>query len=750
MTFNVANKFRLFLLALVAAGGTLPAVSGTDKDGFRMPPYKNASLPVDRRVEDLLSRMTLEEKILQLNQYTLGLNNNENNQGEVKDLPAEIGSVIYFDQDPSLRNAFQRRAVEESRLGIPVVFGYDVIHGFRTVGPIPLAQSCSWNADLICRFSRMVAAESRAAGVDWTFSPMLDVARDPRWGRVSEGYGEDPYAAGAYARAVVSGYQGNGDLAERSNIAACLKHYVGYGASEAGLDYAYSEISRLTLWNTYLPPFEEGVKAGAATVMSGFNDISGTPATCNGYLLTEVLRDKWGHAGFVVSDWTAIEQLMNQGVAANRKEAAMKAFNAGVDMDIIDNCYRDHLADLLREGKVAEARLDDAVRRILRLKFRLGLFERPYAEEVPREKRVLLPAYREVAEQLAEESMVLLKNDNAVLPLTSQKRIALVGPMANNRTDLLGWWWGQGMEEDVCSLADAFRAEFKGRAKVDVAEACDLDGHSLADYGDAVRRAQEADVVILCLGEKRGWSGENNPMAAISLPEGQERLLAEMKKTGKPVVLVLSAGRPLDLSCMEPLADAIIMMWQPGIPGGRPLAGILAGRINPSAKLSITFPRTAAQIPIYYNRRPSSRPAPLGFYRDMPSTPLYEFGHGLSYTTYTYGKLRVSGSAESLPAIAKTDSVVLELPVTNSGKREGRETVLWYVNDPASVVSRPVKELKHFEKASLAPGETKVFRFCVLPWRDLSYRDEEGNRVLEAGTFYVMANGQRIALEVRD
>lgn len=732
-------SFSLLLIGL----GCVVTVQAKDKRQD-VPVYKNPAMPVERRVDDLLGRMTLEEKVMQLNQYTLGLNNNENNQGEVKDIPAETGSVIYFDQDPALRNSFQRRAMTESRLGIPVLFGYDVIHGFRTVFPIPLAQSCSWNPGLVKESCSVAARESRASGVDWTFSPMLDVARDPRWGRISEGYGEDPYATGVYAAAAVEGYQGD-NLADSRNIAACLKHYVGYGASEAGLDYVYSEISRLTLWNTYLPPFEEGVRAGVATLMSGFNDISGVPATCNRYTLTEVLRHKWGFNGFVVSDWTAVRQLINQGVAADRREAAAKALMAGVDMDMIDNCYRDYLPELVREGIIPAACIDDAVRRILRLKFALGLFEKPYVEEQPREKRVLLPEYRQVADRLAEESIVLLKNDSRLLPLSGNKNIALIGPMVTNREDLLGWWWGQGVAEDVCSIQEALDKEFKDKAQILYAEGCDMEGGRRDGIAQAVEAARRADVVVICLGEMRRWSGENAPMASISLPAVQEELVAEVKRAGKPVVLVLSAGRPLDLSRLEPLADAILMMWQPGISGGKPLAGILSGRVNPSAKLSVTFPRTAAQIPIYYNRRPASRPTPLGHYRDMASTPLYEFGYGLSYTTYTYGELQASATE-----LNKTDELTLEIPVTNTGDCEGMETVMWFVSDPACTVSRPVKELKHFEKQTLKPGETRVFRFRLNPWKDLSYRDEDGNKVLEAGDYYVTVKDRRLKLALKD
>lgn len=707
-----------------------------------VPIYKDATAPIEKRVDDLLARMTTEEKIWQVNQYTLGLNNNENNVGEARTLPAEIGSVIYFDQDPQLRNALQRRAMEESRLGIPVIFGYDVIHGFRTVYPIPLAQSCSWNPELAAACSRVAARESRASGVDWTFSPMLDVAHDPRWGRVSEGYGEDPYATSVFADATVRAYQGN-DLRDPHNVAACLKHYVGYGASEAGRDYVYSEISRSTLWNTYLLPFEAGIKAGARTVMSGFNDISGVPATCNHYTLTEVLKEKWGFGGFVVSDWTAVEQLVLQGVAADNKESAEKAFNAGVDMDIIDNCYKDHLESLIKEKKVSMQRLDDAVRRILHLKFELGLFENPYTPETPREERVLLPQYRETAEKMAEETMVLLKNDNGILPLKGVKTIALIGPMIHDGENLIGWWWGQGIGEDVCTIADAMQKEFGSDVRLLCAQGCDVEGHATDDYAQALDYARTADVTVLCLGEKRRWSGENAPWASISLPHGQEALLDSLSRVGRPVVVALANGRPLDLSRIEPKATAIVEMWQPGIPGGTPLAAVLSGKVNPSGRLSISFPRSAAQIPVYYNQRPPARRNSLGYYLDMPVTPLYAFGDGLSYTTYGYGEI----TAPKL-SLAMDDSLTVSIDVTNTGSRDGKETVLWYVNDPVATISRPMKELKHFEKREIKAGGKETFTFTIVPRRDLSYRDEQGDIVLEPGDFHIFVKDKKLTINL--
>lgn len=417
---------KVLILGLCLLGVTH---SLSSKDKKSIPLYKDAKAPIEKRIDDLISRMTLEEKILQLNQYTLGRNNNVNNVGEeVKKVPSEIGSLIYFDINPELRNSMQKKAMEESRLGIPIIFGYDAIHGFRTIYPISLGQACSWNPGLVEQACAVSAQEARMSGVDWTFSPMIDVARDPRWGRVAEGYGEDPYTNGVFAAASVRGYQGD-DMSAENRMAACLKHYVGYGASEAGRDYVYTEISAQTLWDTYLLPYEMGVKAGAATLMSSFNDISGVPGSANPYIMTEILKKRWKHDGFIVSDWGAVEQLKNQGLAATKKDAARYAFNAGLEMDMMSHAYDRHLKELVEEGKVTMAQVDESVRRVLRVKFRLGLFERPYTPVTNEKDRFFRPQSMAVAAQLAAESMVLLKNDNQILPLTNKKKIAVVGKL---------------------------------------------------------------------------------------------------------------------------------------------------------------------------------------------------------------------------------------------------------------------------------------------------------------------------------
>ncbi|KAA9047670.1 beta-glucosidase [Bacteroides xylanisolvens] len=732
---------KVLILGLCLLGVTH---SLSSKDKKSIPLYKDAKAPIEKRIDDLISRMTLEEKILQLNQYTLGRNNNVNNVGEeVKKVPSEIGSLIYFDINPELRNSMQKKAMEESRLGIPIIFGYDAIHGFRTIYPISLGQACSWNPGLVEQACAVSAQEARMSGVDWTFSPMIDVARDPRWGRVAEGYGEDPYTNGVFAAASVRGYQGD-DMSAENRMAACLKHYVGYGASEAGRDYVYTEISAQTLWDTYLLPYEMGVKAGAATLMSSFNDISGVPGSANPYIMTEILKKRWKHDGFIVSDWGAVEQLKNQGLAATKKDAAQYAFNAGLEMDMMSHAYDRHLKELVEEGKVTMAQVDESVRRVLRVKFRLGLFERPYTPVTNEKDRFFRPQSMAVAAQLAAESMVLLKNNNQILPLTNKKKIAVVGPMAKNGWDLLGSWCGHGKDTDVEMLYDGLTAEFGGDAELRYAMGCKPQGNDRSGFAGALDVARWSDVVIVCLGEMLTWSGENASRSTIALPQIQEELVKELKEAGKPVILVLSNGRPLELNRMEPLCDAILEIWQPGINGARSMAGILSGRINPSGKLAMTFPYSTGQIPIYYNRRKSGR-GHQGFYKDITSDPLYPFGHGLSYTEFKYGTVTPSATK-----VKRGDKLSAEVTVTNTGSRDGAETVHWFISDPYCSITRPVKELKHFEKQFIKAGETKTFRFDIDLERDFGFVNEDGKRFLEAGEYHILVQGQTIKIELID
>ena len=732
---------KVLILGLCLLGVTH---SLSSKDKKSIPLYKDAKAPIEKRIDDLISRMTLEEKVLQLNQYTLGRNNNVNNVGEeVKKVPSEIGSLIYFDINPELRNSMQKKAMEESRLGIPIIFGYDAIHGFRTIYPISLGQACSWNPGLVEQACAVSAQEARMSGVDWTFSPMIDVARDPRWGRVAEGYGEDPYTNGVFAAASVRGYQGD-DMSAENRMAACLKHYVGYGASEAGRDYVYTEISAQTLWDTYLLPYEMGVKAGAPTLMSSFNDISGVPGSANPYIMTEILKKRWKHDGFIVSDWGAVEQLKNQGLAATKKDAARYAFNAGLEMDMMSHAYDRHLKELVEEGKVTMAQVDESVRRVLRVKFRLGLFERPYTPVTNEKDRFFRPQSMAVAAQLAAESMVLLKNDNQILPLTNKKKIAVVGPMAKNGWDLLGSWCGHGKDTDVEMLYDGLTAEFGGDAELRYAMGCKPQGNDRSGFAGALDVARWSDVVIVCLGEMLTWSGENASRSTIALPQIQEELVKELKEAGKPVILVLSNGRPLELNRMEPLCDAILEIWQPGINGARSMAGILSGRINPSGKLAMTFPYSTGQIPIYYNRRKSGR-GHQGFYKDITSDPLYPFGHGLSYTEFKYGTVTPSATK-----VKRGDKLSAEVTVTNTGSRDGAETVHWFISDPYCSITRPVKELKHFKKQLIKAGETKTFRFDIDLERDFGFVNEDGKRFLEAGEYHILVQGQTVKIELID
>ncbi|WP_205461996.1 glycoside hydrolase family 3 N-terminal domain-containing protein [Mangrovibacterium lignilyticum] len=727
----------IFILLIVVS-----CTSSENRDD-ESPVYKDKNAPIESRVRDLIGRMTIEEKIYQLTQVAFGKNMNINNiGGEMDKIPPEMGSIIYVNQDPAVRNALQKKAIEDSRLGIPILFANDIIHGFKTIYPISLGQACSWNPEIVKQACAVAAKESRSSGIDWTFSPMVDVARDPRWGRVAEGYGEDPYANAVFSIASVQGYQGD-DLGDENTIAACLKHYVGYGASEGGRDYVYTEISKQTLWDTYLPPFEAGVNAGAATIMSGFHDISGVPASANYYTLTEVLKEKWGFNGFVVSDWNSVKQLRSQGVAGSDREATLKAITAGVDMDMADGLYLENVAELIKDGSLPVARLDDAVSRVLRLKFQLALFDRPYVLEVPEEERYLLPEYLLVAEKLAEESTVLLKNEHKTLPISKKASLAIIGPMAKEQENLLGSWSAHGEAKDVISIYEAMQQEFPD-SKIIYAKGCDFEGIDKTGFSEALNVARKAEIVVLCLGEKNSWSGENASRSTISLPEIQEDLLTELSRLNKPIVLLLTNGRPLELGRIEPHCQSIVEMWQPGVVGGNPVAGIISGRINPSGKLAMTFPFATGQIPIYYNMRQQGRPR-SGKYQDITTEPLFEFTHGLSYTSFKYGELKADKDT-----ITKTEKLVIDISVSNIGDRDGAEVVHWFVTDPVSTVSRPVKELRYFEKQMIRAGQANVFRFEIDPMRDLSYVDELGNRMLESGEYYISVNNKKVKISLID
>lgn len=706
-----------------------------------IPLYKDASVPVETRVENLLAQMTLDEKIAQLNQSIAGEDDNPNNLGGKQTfLDGKIGSMIFKMEDPALRNELMKHAMEKTRLGIPILFGQDVIHGFRTVYPIPLAQSCSFNPELVSEACAVAAEESVNAGINWTFAPMIDVSRDPRWGRVAECYGEDPYVNSVFCVASVRGFQGD-DLAAPNTIASCLKHYIGYSESEGGRDYNYSDCSMQTLWDIYFPPYEAGVEAGAATLMSAFNDLNGIPASANHYCLTEVLREKWGFDGFVVSDWNSVEQLICQGYVKDRAEAAEKALEAGVDMDMKDNCYLDHLAKLVADRRVEMETIDEAVRRVLRVKFRLGLFDRPYTPTMPDSQRYLKPGYLKVAESLAVESMVLLKNKDNLLPLRKRERIALIGPLATDRLSMMGSWRGKGHSEDSETIREGFVKVLGDSHEVLYAKGCQVKGNDSSGFAEAVEVAEKADVIVLCMGESFDMSGENASMSRIKLPGVQEDLVEVLSKTGKPIVLVLVNGRPLELEALEPKVGAIMEIWQPGICGGSALAKLLVGKETPSGKLSITFPRTIGHIPFYYNHRNGGRAA---YYRDAKNRPIFNFGDGLSYTTFEYSNLKISKNK-----LAKDETIKAQITVTNTGNVDAKETVFWYITDRFASITRPVMELKNFTKLSIKAGQSTTVEFDIIPEKHLAYRNSEGEWIIEKGGFVLnVSNKQKASFEL--
>lgn len=700
-----------------------------------IPAYKNPTLPVEERIEDLLDRMTLEEKAGQLNQW---FNLGPDHYDLVRH--GQIGSGLMANSSTAgnnrqervfagLVNEIQKIAVTESRLGIPLIFGRDVIHGYRTVAPIPLGMAAAWSPGLISAANTIAAKEARADGIHWGFSPMLDIARDPRWGRVAEGFGEDPYLAGRLAAAAVKGFQGNDpDAIPRQfpidRIVACAKHFVGYGAAEGGRDYNTTEITRHTLHNIYLAPFKAAITSGCATVMSAFHDIGGIPLSAHRYLLENVLKKQWGFDGFIVSDWGAVGELVNHGISADANHAAELAFNAGVDMDMCMMVYLNHLPDLVRAGKVSQARLNDAVARVLRIKFALGLFENPFADPKASQATHLLPESFATMRRLAAKSMVLLKN-NGILPLPSDKlTICLSGPLADQRQAMLGCWAPDGQAEEVTTLKEAIAGRLGAESL--------LYHEDLAD--DTIKLARSCDAMILGIGESAGRSGEDNCTATIDLPPGQEALLESARRMEIPIVAVVFGGRPLNLTRVMDWADAVLFAWHPGTTGGLGVADVLFGDINPSGRLPITFPRSTGQIPLYYNHRPTGRPMPPNSrrhsrYVDSLDSPLFPFGFGLSYTTFEYANLRISRSPRN-PEISVTAEV------TNTGGRAGASVAQCYVRDIVADTARPVRELKGFERVTLDAGETKTILFRLGP-QELSYLDDNGNELLEPGRFQV-------------
>ncbi|MBW8002481.1 MAG: beta-glucosidase BglX [Planctomycetes bacterium] len=695
---------------------------------------------IDKKVNDLIAKMTLEEKVGQMAQYTIHGANDIELENQIKPLVKKggVGSFLGLagKNTPELRNELQKIAVEQSRLGIPLILGYDVIHGYRTMFPIPLAQSCSWNLDLAQKAAAIAAKEASAAGQDWTFAPMIDIARDPRWGRIAEGFGEDPYLCSLFAAAKVKGFQGD-DLKDPSSLAACLKHFAAYGAVQAGREYHTVDISKRTLWETYLPPFKAGVDAGALTLMTAFNEINGIPASGDPYLLNDILRDQWGFEGFVVSDYNSVFQMISHGYAEDAGDSAVKGVTAGCEMFMESKASIEALPQQVKDGKLSEKVIDEAVRRILKIKYRIGLFENPYVDTTLADKVTLTKENIAVARQLARESFVLLKNDG-LLPLKKNKikTIGIIGPLANNKDDMMGTWAGSGDPNDAVTILDGIKQQIAPGTQVLYAKGCDVDSDSTKGFAKAIKVAVVSDVVIMVIGESAELNGEAHSRSNINLPGVQRRLVELVKATGTPIAVVLITGRPLTISWLEENVPAILVAWHPGIQAGPAVADTLFGDFNPSGKLTVTFPRTLGQVPIFYNHKNTGRPANkkdryTSKYIDVHWTPLYPFGYGLSYTKFDYSNLKLNKKK-----IKIGDSLIVTADITNTGDVAGEEIVQLYLQDLFASVTRPVRELKGFTKLKLNPGQTKTVSFVITKER-LSFYNDKMKYLVEPGDFKV-------------
>ncbi len=703
---------------------------------------------VEHKVDSLLKLMTLEEKIGQMTQYSADWDITGpvmKSDWETYLKKGLVGSIFNAVTVEGVRK-LQEMALSQSRLKIPVLFAYDVVHGFRTIFPMPLAESCSWDMDLMRRTASIAATEAAAEGICWTFAPMVDVTRDARWGRVMEGAGEDPWYGSRVAVAKVQGFQGDdwGDLKNINTVLACAKHFVAYGAAEGGRDYNTVDVSRRSLYETYFPPFYAAEKAGVATFMTAFNEVEGIPASANEFLYTEVLRDEWGFKGFVVTDYTALNELLPHGIAADESEAAEKAVNAGIDMDMNGSIFIEHLPQLVKEGKVKESTIDRAVRPILEMKYLLGLFDDPYRYlDAEREKNTIMkPEFLQVAREAGRKSVVLLKNDKQFFPIDRGKAqtVALIGPMVKDKIHQNGEWAGRGNREQSASLYEGLTEAYKdSKVKFIYAPGCDLTTDDRSGFGNAMDAAAQADVILAVMGEDFNWSGEAASRTNIQLPGVQQELLEELVKLGKPVGLVLINGRPLDLSWEDRHVDAILEAWYLGTMAGYAMADVISGDYNPAARLTMSFPRTVGQLPLYYNHKNTGRPIDpadpkvdyRSFYIDSPNTPLYPFGYGLSYTTFEIRNMQMNTN------ILKPDGhIEVSAEVANTGDRDGETVVQLYIRDIAGSVTRPVKELRGYEKIFIPKGETRTVRF-VITKETIAMYNRDMKLVAEPGEFKV-------------
>ena len=721
-----STRYRsvLFLLVLALAVALIPASS-----------HSQRRRDIEKEIDALIAQMTLEEKLGQLQQLDGEANGNFRPEHLEMVRKGLLGSTLNV-RGAQRTNQIQRIAVEQSRLKIPIVLGFDVIHGYRTIFPIPLGEASSWDPVAVERAASIAAAEARASGVHWTFAPMVDIARDPRWGRIAEGAGEDPHLGSVMARARVRGFQGN-DYSRPDRVVATAKHWVAYGAAEAGRDYNTTDFSERTLRSIYFPPFKAAVDAGVGTFMSSFNAINGVPATGNHFVMTQVLRDEWKFDGFVVSDYTSVEEMIKHGVAVDGADAAWQAITAGVEMEMVSRLLNQNGAKLIEQGKLSQSVVDEAVRRVLRIKFRLGLFDKPFVDESLEQKTLLSAAHLAAAREIAARSMVLLRNEKNVLPFSKTvKSVALIGPLADDQKNMIGSWSGDGRAEDAVSLLQGLKQKLP-EATINYAQGCDVHCSQTKGFADAVKVANNSDIVIIAVGESAEMSGEAASRTSLDLPNQQLALVKAVLETGKPTAVVLMNGRPLTIPWLAENSPAILEAWFAGTQAGHAIADVLFGDVNPGGKLPVTFPRTVGQVPIYYNYLNTGRPPDVNNkytskYLDSPWTPLYPFGYGLSYTKFRISDLRLSQTQ-----IRPDGNLTVSVDVQNVGSVAGDEVVQIYVRDLVASVSRPVKELKGFQRLTLQPGERNRVTF-VLKSDDLGFYNREMKFVVEPGHFRVM------------
>ncbi|NLI72982.1 MAG: beta-glucosidase BglX [Bacteroidales bacterium] len=725
----------------------------------------NPDLEMDKFLDELMSKMTLIEKLGQLNlptagDFTTGQAKSSDIGQKIKE--GKVGGLFNIKGVDKIREV-QRIAVEESRLKIPLLFGMDVIHGYESTFPIPLGLASSWDMDLIQKSAQIAAQEATADGINWTFSPMVDISRDPRWGRISEGSGEDPYLGSQIAKAMITGYQGN-DLSANNTLLACVKHFALYGASEGGRDYNTVDMSRVTMYNIYFPPFKAAVETGVGSIMASFNELEGIPATGNRWLQTEVLRNQWGFQGLNVSDYTGISEMVAHGIGDLQQVSAL-ALKAGIDMDMVSEGYLSTLEKSLKEGKITHSEIEQAVRRILEAKYRLGLFSDPYkyCNSERAKKEVYSPEHRAIARNIASQSMVLLKNKDQLLPLQAKGKVAVIGPLADNPENMPGTWSVASKHSEAVSLLKGLKETLGNQVEFLFAKGANFDydeeyENKITMFGkkayrdnrpkdqilkEAIDIAKQADVIIAALGEASESSGEASSMVNLELRQSQKDLLRALKKTGKPIVLVLFNGRPMIINEENELADAILNVWFPGSEAGYAISDVLFGKVNPSAKLPITFPRSVGQIPIYYNHKNTGRPLSnqntwekfRSAYLDSHNTPLFPFGYGLSYTTFNYSDVSVTTKNP-----IGNQKIKASVTLSNTGKHDGAEVVQLYIRDVVGTNTRPLKELKDFQKVMLKAGESKTVSFEITP-EDLKFYNNELIFDWESGDFEIMIGG---------